>query len=1044
MKVIRNIERGLAGVLPFSNVSNYNLLSSVGSTRENLIERFENNGFIEYFRQHRTDIEYDKNPAFSKQYYDTNEFNLKFANTKCGLTVCHINIRRISKNKGKLIAFLSEILRDFDIILLTEIGDNAESFLTPEFLPGYIVSAIDLPKTNKYGGSAILIKEGVGTCTPRDELKFKMLCGCSNCQTENCWVELNTGTNKYLIGSIYRHCNGSILHFNEALNNLLTRLDDKIISIIGGDTNINILNQDHEATVDYTSTFFEHNFIPQILTPTRITDDTATCLDHIFVRLPRRLFDCEIISGNIIAEVTDHLPNFIYILNKNKPDIKNRPMVRIFGEKNISDFQTRLENSDWDSILQEEDIDASCSDFYQHIFTLYDASFPSVRLSIKKSKHKDWISEGLLKCIRKRDKLLKKRYQDPTETNIENFIRYRNILNSTLDTAENEYYFKKVSDKKDGIKNFWKSFGKTLNPKKAKGNSFLSKIMIDGQEIKGDENIANGMNEFFCTVGEKIYNKIPNIDGNFKNYIQNNINETFFLSAVTPADVFKQLSNLDNKKACGPDELKPKLVKTCKLQFLKPLTILFNKSIEQAKYPNDFKLSKVIALYKKESRLLPSNYRPISLLNCFNKIFEKLVYMQMIAFIDKHKILYVNQYGFRKGFSTTLAMIDVFDTLKLALDRQEYAIGIFLDLEKAFDTICHKILLSKLEHYGFRGHSNKFIKSYLSCRNQYTLINGKKSMRRENNFGVPQGSILGPLFFLLFINDISYAMKSCKGKLFADDTCLLLHHKHIQTLIRNAQKSLADISAWFKLNKLSLSLGKSNFILFHNPKQDPCNWLQTLKAGEDDFPRAQVVKYIGLHVDEKLTWKDHINEVYKSLTKYFSIFYNIRGFIDKRLTRTVYHTCIHSKIKYGIEVYGTANETYMNKLQVLQNKLMKVLTKKERKYSTNLLHKDLNILKVHDIHRLSVLNFVYRSKSNKIISNFKNYFPTRGEQHTLNLRNNDDLDQTFFTREHGRKTVQRIGAVYWNELPDNLKDTNVSQEVFKSTVFKHFSSQYNE
>ena len=134
----------------------------------------------------------------------------------------------------------------------------------------------------------------------------------------------------------------------------------------------------------------------------------------------------------------------------------------------------------------------------------------------------------------------------------------------------------------------------------------------------------------------------------------------------------------------------------------------------------------------------------------------------------------------------------------------------------------------------------------------------------------------------------------------------------------------------------------------------------------------------------------------------------------------------------------------MNKLQVLQNKLMKVLTKKERKYSTNLLHKDLNILKVHDIHRLSVLNFVYRSKSNKIISNFKNYFPTRGEQHTLNLRNNDDLDQTFFTREHGRKTVQRIGAVYWNELPDNLKDTNVSQEVFKSTVFKHFSSQYND
>ena len=647
-----------------------------------------------------------------------------------------------------------------------------------------------------------------------------------------------------------------------------------------------------------------------------------------------------------------------------------------------------------------------------------------------------------MKCIRKRDKLLKKRYELPNEYNKEQLRKYRNTLNCALNTAENNYYLKKVSDKKDGIKNFWKSFGSTMNPKKNKKSSYLSKILVDGNEIVGDENISNGMNNFFCSVGKKVHDKIPAIDGNFRNYLQNNINENFFLSAVTPIDVFKELSKLNNNKASGPDDLKPKLVKACKLQFTKPLTILYNKSIEQAVYPSDFKLSKVIALYKKESRFLPSNYRPISLLNCFNKLFEKLIYSQMIRFIDKHKILYINQYGFRKGFSTTLALIDVIDTIKQALDRQEYAIGIFLDLEKAFDTICHTILLKKLEHYGFRGHVNRFIKSYLSNRKQYALVNGKKSKLGVNNFGVPQGSILGPLFFLLFINDISYAMRTCKGKLFADDTCLLLHHKIIHTLIQNAENSLTEISKWFKLNKLSLSLSKSNFILFHNTKSDPCNWLQSLQTENEVFPRVPVVKYIGMHVDEKLTWKKHIQEVYNSLTKYFSIFYNIRGFIDKRLSRTIYHTCIHSKIKYGIEVYGSANETSLNKLQVIQNKLMKLLTKKERQYSTNLLHRNIDILKVHDIHRQSVLQFVHKCKTNKIISNFHNYFTTRGEHHNLHLRNNEDLDQTLYTREHGRTTVQRTGSVYWNQLPDEIKVENKSPTVFKTSVFKHFISQY--
>ena len=926
-------------------------------------------------------------------------------------------------------------------MFLTEIGDNAKSFLNDDFMSQYSVAAIDLPENNKYGGTAILIKQGIGTVTPREDLEIKTNCGCGKCAVENSWVQLDIGKEKYIIAAVYRHCNGSIKHFNEQLENTLQKIDRKVTAILGGDININILNQEHTDTSDYTTTLLSHNFIPQILTPTRVTDDKATCLDHIFVRLPLKTSEIDIISGNIIAEVADHLPNFVYICKKDKPKVQNRPYVRLFGEKNMDKFKTLLDVTDWDTLLQNEDVDIACNDFYAHILLLYDMSFPYVRLSIRKSKHKEWITPGLIKCTQKKEKLFKKKFSNPTEENIKAFKRYRNTLTAALEHAENTFYQRKLDDKKDGIKNFWKTFGKTLNPNKSKTRSNLAKLIVDGKVITGDENISNEMNNFFCNVGKNIHDNIPNTIGSFTDYLKHNVSENFFLSAVTPVDVFKQLSDLNDSKSSGPDNLKPKLIKFCRNQFVKPLTILYNKSIEQAKYPSDFKLAKIIALYKKKSRFSPSNYRPISLLNCFNKLFEKLIYNQMINFIDKHKILYVNQYGFRKGHSTTLALIDVIDTLKKALDRKEYAIGIFLDLEKAFDTICHKILLAKLDFYGFRGHVNNFIKSYLSNRKQYAVVNGKKSECKYINYGVPQGSVLGPLFFLLFINDIHSAMKKCNGKLFADDTSLLLHHKTVHNLVINAEKAMDDISKWFKLNKLSLSHGKSKFLLFHNPKKDPCKWLKSIGTGDESIPRSDTVKYVGLHLDEKITWKTHIQETYNSLTKYFSIFYNIRNKINIKLARTIYYACIHSKLKYGIEIYGTASLTSMNKLQTLQNKLMKILTKKDYLHSTNLLHTDLDILKVSDIHRHSLLQFVYKCNTNQTIANFINYFPTRGEQHGLNLRNNADLDAAYYNREQGRTTVQRTGAVFWNQLTDNVKHSS-SLNIFKNVLFKGYMATY--
>ena len=265
----------LSGVsaLPFRNISNYEMDSLQNSYRGSLIEKFENNNFIQYFRTHRTDISENSNPINKKQYYDTEEFNHLFKNRHTDLKVCHLNIRRLSKNRGNFLAFLSTLDHTFDVIALTEIGDNAKHFLNDNFLKGYTYVEPDLPKNNKYGGTTILVNKNIDSITPRDDLKIEMKCNCTKCATENTWIEINKDGRKYIISSIYRHGNSNIKHFVSALQNSLTSLDSKDIVLLAGDLNINLLNIDHEDTLDYYTTLSANNFLPYITSPTRITDN---------------------------------------------------------------------------------------------------------------------------------------------------------------------------------------------------------------------------------------------------------------------------------------------------------------------------------------------------------------------------------------------------------------------------------------------------------------------------------------------------------------------------------------------------------------------------------------------------------------------------------------------------------------------------------------------------------------------------------------------------------------------------------------------------
>ena len=569
----------------------------------------------------------------------------------------------------------------------------------------------------------------------------------------------------------------------------------------------------------------------------------------------------------------------------------------------------------------------------------------------------------------------------------------------------------------------------------------IQKLLLNGKELTDTHDIANGINSFFCNIGESINQNLPKVGGHFTKYLKNKIAQTFFLSPVTEQETYKELNKLKNKKAAGPDELQPKLIKAISDVIYKPLTLLFNKSIEQAHFPNIMKIARVIALFKKGKMNEPQNYRPISLLNCFSKILEKLIQKQMMKFITKHNILYKFQFGFRQDFSTTLALIDTIDNIKQHLDNNEYVIGIFLDIRKAFDSINHDIMAKKLEHYGFRGHSLTFLNSYLDGRKQYTVVNNCRSDTLPISYGVPQGSVLGPLLFLLYVNDIQYAIEQTSCRLFADDTAIVLHHRDLKTLINIAEMNMLKLQEWFTLNRLDLSIEKSNFMLFHNRNKKGHENIQKLKIGTKFITRTKFIKYIGLTIDENLTWENHINDICCSLTKFFSIFYNIRHIINPHIARCIYYACIYSKIKYGIEIYGSASKTRLQKLQTLQNKLLRVLCNKDRMYNTNELYTELNLLEVHDIFKVSILSFVHNCVNGKPIAIFQNYYQTREDIHSHNTRNKTYLQIPTARTELGRTTSHNIGARLWNTIESDLKSIK-NQHSFRRKIQKYFMKEY--
>jgi hypothetical protein len=332
------------------------------------------------------------------------------------------------------------------------------------------------------------------------------------------------------------------------------------------------------------------------------------------------------------------------------------------------------------------------------------------------------------------------------------------------------------------------------------------------------------------------------------------------------------------------------------------------------------KIAKIVPVFEKGDPSNPGNYRPISLLSIFDKLLEKLMYSRLHSHLQLNNVLYKYQFGFRANHSTSLALIEVTDNIYEQLDAGSTVCGVYLDLQKAFDSVSHDVLLKKLNIYGIRGIVYDWFKSYLCDRYQYTCLGRVNSNIHCNRFGVPQGSVLGPLLFLVYVNDIGNSVPDAKVKLFADDTNLFVSHENIGTLNDKVNCDTGLLCQWFVANKLSLNVSKTCYMVFSTRNQG------TIRITVDNMElnKVSACKYLGVTLDEELKWKNHIDIVYGKLIKFVGIFYKLRNKLPSAVLQTIYYAFVHPHILYGIELYANTHFTYLEKLVKLNNKILRI------------------------------------------------------------------------------------------------------------------------
>lgn len=565
--------------------------------------------------------------------------------------------------------------------------------------------------------------------------------------------------------------------------------------------------------------------------------------------------------------------------------------------------------------------------------------------------------------------------------------------------------------------------------------------------ITNQRDIANSFNNYFVSIADDILKK-RKYEGNisFLDYLKNPVNQSMMLFECDKNEVKGLINSLNPRKGTGPNSIPTKILQLLSDDISEHLCKIFNLSFTTGKHPDILKISKTIPIFKKGVEQIVSNYRPISLLSNINKILEKLMFSRVYDFLERHKSIYNLQFGFRSRHSTNHALIDITENIRQALDDNKAVCGIFLDFQKAFDTVNHEILIRKLNHYGIRGIANNWFSSYLSNRSQYVSISGFESDRKPINHGVPQGSVLGPILFLLYINDLNEAIKYSKVYHFADDTNLLNVCENPKKLQKQINIDLKLLYKWILANKISLNCSKTEFIIFHKPGQN-IDFEYKIKMNGHKLIPSEYIKYLGVFLDCTLNGRYHCEKLAMKLRRANGMLSKIRHFVPKEELKSIYHAIFSSHMSYGMQIWAQSDSSHLENISKLQNRAMRIINFKEFDADCNPLYKDMKILKLMDFIALQNCLFVHDFFDNRLPACFDNYFKRIRDIHsypTLNSELGCLSIPIVSTTRYGLNSITYRCVDIWNRFSRHFKQdmSTLPKHTIKKEIHLSYLNSY--
>ena len=961
-------------------------------------------------------------------------FKSKFGNSS--LKVIHFNARSLQKHYESICKLLSDSNINFDIIGVSEtkFTDEENSDLNTELdlskiqIDGYLFE--HTPTNFAFGGAGLYISKKIDFVF-RPDLKFKV----DSCET--CFFELNThGKNKNIIvGVIYRHPHENHDVFYTKLQSFAETVLKKYDVIILGDINIDVsIKNSCVQSKTYLDLLLGLGMKNLISKPTRITNTTATILDHIITNLP---YD-SLTSGILISDITDHLPVFGLFNFSMKTRYYGPVYYRSFFSNKKNDFVYAF--TDIVSLLHPDSNEFNPDEYLNNVVTAIhsavDKVFPLRKRSKKQLKKfkNSWITQGILNSRQKCHQLYYQYLTKRDEASLKIYKSYKLLLVRSIKKAKNlddQETFQRCSG---DSKKTWKAINDFFRKNRNKETPLIS-LKDNNGDIQTDPRIvANIMNSHFTQKRLNLASKLPNSQSSIYECMGPRLENEMQSNDISDNETLKVIHELKTNKTA---DISPKLIKWLDFILAPILTKIFNRYLNVGKYPDIFKLAKVTSIPKGGDKLDRDNYRPISVLPQLDHIFEKIMKYRLTQFLDEIKFFTEFQFGFRKGHSTSHGIAHLNEKILESLKKKQVCAALFIDLKSAFDTIEPKILLKKLDHIGIRGKMLLVIESYLKNRKQCVKNGDIESIVLDVLIGVPQGSVLGPLLFIIYINDI---VKCCSlsAVLFADDAVFIAGAKTVKLLQKTMNREVKNIFEWLLTNRLTLNSSKTKYMIFQNKKDSKTKrGIRKFKLNINKSCIKQVTefKYLGIIFDDKLKWQNHIEFLCVKLSKAAGVIYKLKQVAPKSTLKTVYYSIVDSHLRYGITVWGSAKGTAFERLKVIHRKIIKYMKSNSETIADAM--SSLKILSVDNLYKFEVNKLVYQMKQGSVPDAFQNFILGVNHRYGTRARNMGNFDVPHPNTERDKTSIKYQGAINWNSLPADIKASETKKQ-FLDLLKTHF------